>query len=123
MPAIDQFTLTAIPLQQYFNETYLGQATGFLWQTRERHYLVTNWHVLSRRGLFLHFKIFETMLGALILCVRFSKYPESFKNRNGASPFETTMTRHSGWSIPVVELISRYCHFRPAETPSLVCTP
>lgn len=52
MPAIDQFTLTAIPLQQYFNETYLGQATGFLWQIRERHYLVTNWHVLSGKDFF-----------------------------------------------------------------------
>ena len=52
MPAIDQFTLAAIPLQRSFKETYLGQATGFLWQIRETHYLVTNWHVLSGKDFF-----------------------------------------------------------------------
>ena len=52
MVTIDQFTLTAIPLRQYFNETYLGQATGFIWQAGERHYLVTNWHVLSGKDFF-----------------------------------------------------------------------
>lgn len=52
MPAIDQSSLTAIPLQQYFNETYLGQATAFLWQLHERHYLVTSWHVLSGKDFF-----------------------------------------------------------------------
>lgn len=32
MTTIDAFTLTAVPLEQYFNETYLGPATAFLWK-------------------------------------------------------------------------------------------
>ena len=49
---IDQFTLTAIPLEQYFNDTALGHATGFLWQLQQKYYLVTNWHVLSGKDFF-----------------------------------------------------------------------
>ena len=52
MPNIDQFTLTAIPLQQYFNDTPLGHATGFLWRLHNRLYLVTIWHVFSMRDFF-----------------------------------------------------------------------
>jgi len=52
MTAIDRFSLTAIPLKQYFNETYLGQATGFIWKANSTHYLVTNWHVLSGKDFF-----------------------------------------------------------------------
>jgi hypothetical protein len=52
MTKLDQFTLTTIPLEQYFNNIPLGQATGFIWKVREQHYLVTNWHVLSMRDFF-----------------------------------------------------------------------
>jgi hypothetical protein len=52
MTTIDQLTLTAVPLQQYFNSTHLGHATGFLWQLKNRYYLVTNWHVLSAQDFF-----------------------------------------------------------------------
>jgi hypothetical protein len=52
MTKLDQFTLTTVPLEQYFNNTPLGQATGFIWKIREQHYLVTNWHVLSMRDFF-----------------------------------------------------------------------
>ena len=52
MIALDQFTLTAVPLEQYFNETRLGQGTGFLWKVEEQHYLVTSWHVLSMADFF-----------------------------------------------------------------------
>jgi hypothetical protein len=52
MPAIDQFTLTAIPLELYFHDTPLGHATGFLWQIQNEYYLVTNWHVLSAKDFF-----------------------------------------------------------------------
>jgi hypothetical protein len=52
MITLDQFTLTTVPLEQYFNETPLGQGTGFMWKTREQYYLVTNWHVLSMRDFF-----------------------------------------------------------------------
>jgi|SRR6185437_15277654 len=52
MTAIDKFTLTAIPLEQYFNDTPLGHATGFLWDLQDKYYLVTNWHVLSAKDFF-----------------------------------------------------------------------
>jgi len=52
MITIDQFTLTAIPLELYFNEMPLGQATGFLWKNKEQHYLITNWHVVTAQDFF-----------------------------------------------------------------------
>jgi hypothetical protein len=52
MTMLDPFTLTTVPLEQYFNETPLGQGTGFIWMIRNQHYLVTNWHVLSMCDFF-----------------------------------------------------------------------
>jgi hypothetical protein len=52
MTTLDQFTLTTVPLEQYFNEIRLGQGTGFMWKIQEQYYLVTNWHVLSMRDFF-----------------------------------------------------------------------
>lgn len=52
MTTIDQFSLTTIPLEQYFNDTCLGQGTGFLWKIQSQHYLVSNWHVLSMSDFF-----------------------------------------------------------------------
>jgi hypothetical protein len=52
MTRLDQFTLTTIPLEQYFNDTQLGQGTGFVWKVGERNYLVTAWHVLSMRDFY-----------------------------------------------------------------------
>ena len=52
MIELNHFSLTTIPLEQYFNNTRLGQGTGFVWKQREQHYLVTNWHVLSMRDFF-----------------------------------------------------------------------
>jgi hypothetical protein len=52
LTVIDRFTLTAIPLEQYFNGTYVGQATGFLWKVQDQHYLVTNRHVVTCRDFF-----------------------------------------------------------------------
>jgi hypothetical protein len=52
MIELNQFTLTTIPVEQYFNNSPLGQGTGFIWKKLEQHYLVTNWHVLSMRDFF-----------------------------------------------------------------------
>ena len=41
MTELDQFTLTTVPLEQYFNDTRLGQGTGFIWQIEGRQYLAT----------------------------------------------------------------------------------
>jgi hypothetical protein len=46
---IDQFSLTTVPLSLYFNETYLSDATGFIWQVGRQNYLITNWHVVTAR--------------------------------------------------------------------------
>lgn len=52
MTTLDEFSLTAVPLEPYFNETKLGNATGFMWEWAGAHYLVTNWHVVSARDFF-----------------------------------------------------------------------
>ncbi|MBB4237675.1 S1 family peptidase [Rhizobium esperanzae] len=52
MTTIDHFTLTTIPLEQYFCDTFLGHGTGFVWQLQDKFYLVTNWHVLSMCDFF-----------------------------------------------------------------------
>jgi len=47
MTRIEQFSLTTAPIEQYFNDTRLGVATGFVWQAGNQPYLVTNWHVVT----------------------------------------------------------------------------
>ncbi|OCJ05394.1 hypothetical protein A6U86_29495 [Rhizobium sp. AC27/96] len=39
MTTLDEFSQTAVPLEQYFNETKLGNATGFMWECAGGHYL------------------------------------------------------------------------------------
>jgi Trypsin-like peptidase domain len=49
MTRIDQFSLTTTPIEQHFNQTLLGTATGFVWNIADKYYLVTNWHVVTCR--------------------------------------------------------------------------
>ncbi|SRR5216684_3913613 len=35
MTALDQFTLTTVPIEQYFDDTPLGHGTGFMWLIRD----------------------------------------------------------------------------------------
>ena len=56
MPEIDQFSLTAVPLELFNKnhklgtETLLGVATSFVWKHHDnKHFLITNWHVVSGR--------------------------------------------------------------------------
>lgn len=49
MTAIDLFSLTTVPIEQYFRDQCLGIATGFMWTVAGRHFLVTNWHVVTCR--------------------------------------------------------------------------
>jgi hypothetical protein len=49
---MDQFTLTTVPLEQFFNNTRLGQGTGFMWKIQDQYYLVTCWHVLAMCDFF-----------------------------------------------------------------------
>ena len=41
MMTLDQFSLATVPLELFFNDTPLGQATGFIWKIDNRHFLVT----------------------------------------------------------------------------------
>jgi hypothetical protein len=46
---IDQYSLATVPIEQFFNDTSLGNATGFVWKTQDAHFLITNWHVVTCR--------------------------------------------------------------------------
>lgn len=41
---IDDFSLTASPLEMFFNDTVLSTGTCFFWEHNKKRYLVTNWH-------------------------------------------------------------------------------
>jgi hypothetical protein len=47
---IDEFSLTTIPIFLRFNQTPISTATAFTWQRDNKHYLITNWHVVSGRN-------------------------------------------------------------------------
>lgn len=47
MPAIDQYSTAAIPIEMFFNETYLSLGTAFAWFHDQRFFLITNWHNVS----------------------------------------------------------------------------
>jgi hypothetical protein len=50
MTTIDAYSLVTVPLEPMFNDTSLGVATGFIWKSGERFYLITNWHVVTGRN-------------------------------------------------------------------------
>jgi hypothetical protein len=47
---IDAYSLAAIPVEQFFRDTPLGQATAFVWERYGKTYLITNWHVVTCRN-------------------------------------------------------------------------
>jgi hypothetical protein len=47
MTKIDRFSLATVPVEQYANGKLLGSATAFVWKRDDKHYLVTNWHVVT----------------------------------------------------------------------------
>jgi len=44
---IDPYSEATVPVEQYFNGTLLGVATAFIFEKRERFYLITNYHVVA----------------------------------------------------------------------------
>jgi Trypsin-like peptidase domain len=44
MPAIDQCSVAAIPVEMFFNGTNLSVGTAFVWAEGDRFFLITNWH-------------------------------------------------------------------------------
>jgi hypothetical protein len=47
---IDPYSLSAVPVEHFFNDTLLGNATAFVWERENKSYLITNWHVVSGRN-------------------------------------------------------------------------
>jgi Trypsin-like peptidase domain len=50
MTKIDRFSLATVPVEQYANGQLLGSATAFVWKLIDKHYLVTNWHVVTGKN-------------------------------------------------------------------------
>ncbi|MCK1680824.1 trypsin-like peptidase domain-containing protein [Bradyrhizobium sp. 147] len=50
MIVIDQYSLGALPIEMYFNDTLLSQGTGFVWIDGDSFFLITNWHNVSGRN-------------------------------------------------------------------------
>jgi Trypsin-like peptidase domain len=47
MPRIDQYSVAAIPIEMFFNDTNLSVGTAFVWACDEQFFLITNWHNVS----------------------------------------------------------------------------
>ena len=50
MTRIDPYSLTTVPIEQHANGKLLGSATAFVWRRAEKHYLITNWHVVTGKN-------------------------------------------------------------------------
>jgi trypsin-like peptidase len=48
--AIDEFSLTTVPIDLHFNGQPLSKGTAFTWERDNKHYLITNWHNVSGRN-------------------------------------------------------------------------
>ena len=60
MPTIDQYSLAAIPIEFFFNQTFLGLGTAFVWHDGTQYFLITNWHNFSGRNPFTGKHILKT---------------------------------------------------------------
>lgn len=74
MTKIDRFSLCTIPLELLANGTPMGNATSFIWKSREQHYLITNWHVITGKN---------TQTGELELPTRPDTFRALFNIRTG----------------------------------------
>jgi hypothetical protein len=50
MPTVDKYSIATLPLDQMAGSDWLGNATGFLWETEGKYHLITNWHVVTGRS-------------------------------------------------------------------------
>ncbi len=46
---VDLISTIPFIIQTRFNDTYLSHATGFIYKSKDKNYLITNWHVMSGR--------------------------------------------------------------------------
>jgi hypothetical protein len=49
MTKIDLYSYATVPVEQFFDNTAIGKATAFIWEVDGQFFLVTNWHVMTRR--------------------------------------------------------------------------
>lgn len=50
MVKIDQYSVSTVPLEMFFGETFLSLGTGFFWRFKEEIFLITNWHNVSGKN-------------------------------------------------------------------------
>jgi hypothetical protein len=58
--ALDRLSLSTIPVNSFFNDRPLGDATGFVWKRRDRYYFITNWHVVSGLNFFTRMHLLKS---------------------------------------------------------------
>lgn len=61
MPAIDPYSVSTVPLEMFFNDTYLSLGTGFVWRMENDLFLITNWHNLSGKNPFTGMHLSNTL--------------------------------------------------------------
>lgn len=44
---IDQYSVSTVPIEMFFDKTQLSVATSFVWETDSEKFLITNWHNVS----------------------------------------------------------------------------
>jgi S1-C subfamily serine protease len=79
MTTLDQFTLATVPLEMFFDKTPLSQATGFIWKIENRHFLVTNWHVVTGKDFFTRANIRKDAGRPNRILARFNIYGQFWK--------------------------------------------
>lgn len=52
MIVIDQYSVSTVPIEMYFDQTKLSLGTAFIWESGGNYFLITNWHNLSGRDTF-----------------------------------------------------------------------
>lgn len=52
MIVIDQYSVSTVPIEMYFDQTRLSSGTAFIWESGGNYFLITNWHNLSGRDTF-----------------------------------------------------------------------
>jgi hypothetical protein len=50
MPPVDKYSIATVPLEQKSGPHWIGNATGFLWVSDGKYFLITNWHVVTGRS-------------------------------------------------------------------------
>ena len=52
MSAIDQYSVSTVPIEMLFGSANLATGTGFVWEASGEFFLITNWHNVSGRDPF-----------------------------------------------------------------------